>query len=114
MFLTALTQPACVLVQTSSLSQQQSPAWVHLVSHQQKESDPPPHLVTQLPEDIHSGGRVVVGIIVSSRSSCPAVSLLSIDGSVEDVDTAVAADTDVVELVDPLSWFEDTVDVGRV
>ena len=88
MFLTALTQPACVLVQTSSLS--------------------------QLPEDIHSGGRVVVGIIVSSRSSCPAVSLLSIDGSVEDVDTAVAADTDVVELVDALSWFEDTVDDGMV
>ena len=65
------------------------------------QSEPPPHLGTQLPEDIHSVGRVVVSIIVSLRSFA-SVSLLSSDGLVEDVDTAIAADTDLVELVDPL------------
>ena len=42
-----------------------------------------------------------MSIIVSLRSFA-SVSLLSSDGLVEDVDTAIAADTDLVELVDPL------------
>ena len=90
-------------MQTSSLSQQQSPARVHLVSHQQSVSDPPPHLPVQLPEDMHPVGRVAVGDIVSFRSFD---TMSSSDGSVEDTDaTTVTEDTDellssILKLVD--------------